>query len=313
MTNHLQSVKCIKRANIKSESEPMQIILQNDWKNTKMRTITTTIITNIFTYISQKKNAKLHDKIFIKVDFKAQLKRWIVIIKNLFRIVEHIETVQLFQCLNENVDFSSVNIIKNHIMKRLAEIEKQLFKHLFNDDIKVSLILNGWATFNKQSYLEMIAFFIDNDWRYHDVLIDFENVLNRHFDSRLTIIVRGLLQKYNIKNRLNVVITNNANNNKIFFENLIKWLKNKSKVVELTHNVDLDYEINLSRSDNENMQHIFYLTHVLQLIFKALLDHVRIKSTNEDLQKIWNEDENAYLNKYKGLFLILTKMSFCNL
>ena len=95
--------------------------------------------------------------------------------------------------------------------------------------------------------------------------------------------MRELLQKHNIENRFNVVITNNANNNKIFFENLIKWLKNESKTVELTHNVDLDYEINLSRSDNENMQHIFCLTHVLQLILKALLNHVRIKFINDDL------------------------------
>ena len=193
MTNHLQSVKCIKRASIKSENKSMQIILQNDWKNTKMRTITTTIITNIFVYILQRKNVKLHDKIFIKVDFKAQLKRWIVIIKNLFRIVEHVEIVRLFRCLNENVDFSSANIIKNHIMKRLAEIEKQFFKHLFDNDIKILLILNDWATFNKQFYLKMIAFFIDSDWRYHDVFINFENVLDRHFNNKLIIIVRELL------------------------------------------------------------------------------------------------------------------------
>ena len=71
MTNHLQNVKCIRRASIKSGNKPIQIILQNDWKNTKMRAIITTIIINIFAYILQKKNIKLHDKIFIKVDFKA--------------------------------------------------------------------------------------------------------------------------------------------------------------------------------------------------------------------------------------------------
>ena len=96
MTNYLQNVKCIKRINIKSKSELMQIILQNDWKNTKMRAIITTIIINIFTYIWQRKNVKLHDKIFIKVDFKVQLKRWIIIIENFFYIIEHVETVQLF-------------------------------------------------------------------------------------------------------------------------------------------------------------------------------------------------------------------------
>ena len=141
-------------------------------------------------------------------------------------------------------------------MKQFAEIEKQLFKHLLNDDIKISLILNDWAAFNKQFYFKIIAFFINSDWRYYDVFIDFKNILNQHFDNRLFIIVRELLQKHNIENRLNVIITNNVNNNKTIFENLFKWLKNDLKVIKLTHNVDLDYEINLSRFDNENMQHI---------------------------------------------------------
>ena len=30
-------------------------------------------------------------------------------------------------------------------------------------------------------------------------------------------------------------------------------------------------------------------------------------------KKMWNENENAYLNKYKKLSLILTKISFFNL
>ena len=152
----------------------------------------------------------------------VKLKRWIVIIENYFRIVEHVEIVRLFQCLNENVDFSSVNIIKNHIMKRFVEIEKQLFKYLFDDNIKILLILNDWATFNKQFHFEIITFLINNDWRYHDIFINFENILNRHFNNKLIIILRELLQKYNIKNCFNIIITNNVNNNKIFFENWIK-------------------------------------------------------------------------------------------
>ena len=151
-------------------------------------------------------------------------------------------------------------------MKRLVKIKKQLFKHLSDDNNKISLILNDWTAFDKQFYFEVIAFFIDSDWRYHDVFIDFENMLNQYFNSRLTIIIRELLQKYNIENRLNIVITNNANNNIFFFKDLIKWFKNDLKVIELTYNVNFDYEINLSRFNNKNMQYISYLTHILQLI-----------------------------------------------
>ena len=86
--------------------------------------------------------------------------------------------------------------------------------------------------------------------------------------------MRELLQKHTIENRFNAVITNDANNNKRLFENLIKWLKNDSKAVELIYNVNFDYEINLNRFNNENMQYIFCLAYVLQLVFKTLLDHI---------------------------------------
>ena len=58
------------------------------------------------------------------------------------------------------------------------------------------------------------------------------------------------------------------------------------KVVKLIHNFDFDYEIKLNRSDNKNMQYISCLIPVLQLISKALLDYMRIKFINNDLQKI---------------------------
>ena len=54
--------------------------------------------------------------------------------------------------------------------------------------------------------------------------------------------MRELLQKHNIENCFNAVITNNANNNKLFFEDLIKELKNNSKVIKLIHNINFDYE-----------------------------------------------------------------------
>ena len=47
-------------------------------------------------------------------------------------------------------------------------------------------------------------------------------MLNRHFNNKLIMVMRKLLQKHNIENCLNVVMTNNVDNNKIFFDNLIK-------------------------------------------------------------------------------------------
>jgi hypothetical protein len=56
-------------------------------------------------------------------------------------IDDQIEIIRLFQCLDSYVKLSSTFTIKNHIMKRLDEIEDKLFKHL-SELTKIVLTLN---------------------------------------------------------------------------------------------------------------------------------------------------------------------------
>jgi hypothetical protein len=112
-------------------------------------------------------------------NFVTQFLRWAIATNQNFTISENIEIKRLFQCLNSYVKLSSSFIIKNHVMKRLKEVEFKLFEHL-SHLAKISLTLNCWSAFNRQFYLTIFVFFIDKNWKYQKIVIEFEYMKERH-------------------------------------------------------------------------------------------------------------------------------------
>ncbi len=156
-------------------------------------------------------------------DFSAQFLRWAIVTNQNFIINDQTKTLRMFQCLDSYIKLSCASTIKNHIMKRLKEVELNLFKD-FSNMIKISFTLDCWFVFNRQSYLFIIVFFIDKDWKYHEILIDFEYMNEKHIEETLTKVVEKILIKHNIQARILAITIDNASNNIIFFFLLVKNL-----------------------------------------------------------------------------------------
>jgi dipeptide/tripeptide permease len=176
-------------------------------------------------------------------------------------------------------------------MKRLEEIKKNMFKNL-SDKAKILLILNYWSTFSRQSYLSIIVFFIDKNWNYHEILIDFEYMKKKHTKENLTKMIEKVLVKHNIQACILAITTNNVFNNVIFFLKLVNNLFAITNCVNITSKNNED-EKNDDRDKICNIVHVFCFAHVLQLTLQAFLNSVRVNSTNDELQKNWNDQENV--------------------
>jgi hypothetical protein len=194
-------------------------------------------------------------------------------------------------------------------MKRLEEIEKDLFKNLF-DKVKVSLTLNCWSVFNRQSYLFIIVFFIDKNWKYHEILIKFEYMKEKHTDETLTKIVKKILAKHNIQTRILTITIDNAFNNITFFLILIKNLSMITNCVNVISKNDEKEDDAQEDEKTRDIVHVFCFAHVLQLTLQIFLNFVRVNSINDELQKNWNDqkDINAINQTIKKLLMILTKI-----
>ncbi len=237
-------------------------------------------------------------------DFDTQFLRWVVVIDQDFSITDDIETLRLFQCLNSYVKLSSFSTIKNHIMKRVKDIKSSLFEHL-SHFVKISFTLNCWSASNRQSYLFIIAFFIDKNWKYHEVIIDFEYMKKRHTNENLTKMMKNILKKHKIEARILVIIIDNVFNNITFFYCLMKSISSISNCVDVSSKNDEKKKTD----ENEktfNVVHVFCLTHVLQLTLQTFLDFVRVNSINDQLQKNWNEQKNVNVIKQANIDLSMT-------
>jgi hypothetical protein len=159
-------------------------------------------------------------------------------------------------------------------MLRYREIQKKLLRDLFNDDIKIFFFMNCWSFFNRQKYLIVIAYFIDTQWIYHEVLLVFEHISDSHIEQKLTKVVQNVVVRHELKERLYVVTNDNVFNNLIMYTKLNHLLRINRIFVDVESNV-------------RDVEQVSCLAHVIQLISQKFFKKIKIKS-NANFKTIWN-------------------------
>ncbi len=110
----------------------------------------------------------------------------------------------------------------------LNELHHDTMKNLLTDwesDTKISLAVNELTTSNKKlAFLEIICYYITEDWKYWECLIEFESVKDSYTDQNLEEIVKRVLIKNDLQSHLLVITTDNASNNDILQKELAEAL-----------------------------------------------------------------------------------------
>ena len=129
------------------------------------------------------------------------------------RSVANVELQRAFNCLLDNVQFPSPSTIKNRLITRKQEIIQLLLESLPRGSSKVSLALDCWSSFNRQGYLAINAYFIDDKWNYHEVLLAFEYVECSYTGIKLAEVLNSVLIRHSIEDRILAFTTDSASNN----------------------------------------------------------------------------------------------------
>ncbi len=222
----------------------------------------------------------------------------IIALKLFLSFVSNIEFQRTFAYLNNDVQFLSSFTIKNYLMHCYDEIQFELLSAFSNDDTKILLSLNCWSSFNRQEYLDVNAYFIDDKWIYHEVLLTFEHVTKSHIDTRLAKIIQDIISQHKLQNRILVITNDNVDNNLTMHVKLLRLLR--------TRMFD-DVELNV-----QNIKRVSCLAHVIQLTLRELLDRIRINSKNESFRTSWNDkqDKADMKKEKKEISYILIKISY---
>ncbi len=109
-----------------------------------------------------------------------------------------------------------------------------------------------------------MRFYYTEFWEYRKVLLNFEQIEDKHTDSNLSSITEWILQELDIQDRVMTIIMNNVSNNNVMMTTLDETLQTFSAT-----------------------SHLSCLAHVIQLTVKQLLTSLMLSSENENEKKYW--------------------------
>jgi hypothetical protein len=212
-----------------------------------------------------------------------------------FESLSNVELQRAFCCLDDTIKFPSPSTIKNHLLLRAQEIQSILLQAL-PDGTKVSLSMDCWSSFNRQGYLAVNAYFIDEKWCYHEVLLAFEYVPGSHTGTKLAEVVHDIIARHKLEGRIYAITNDNAGNNLTMHEELMLLLRTR-----LFDNIETNVR---------GIERVPCLAHVIQLALKELLGKIRINPKNEDFGTSWDDkqDRATMEKEEKGVPYTLAKV-----
>jgi hypothetical protein len=207
---------------------------------------------------------------FTQQRFNDKLLKYVLNVNLSFRAIESSFFKNFVKYLRRDVDIFERIFFEEMMRKRANQIKDDLFQNL-EIEIKIFIALNVWISFNHLVFMSVIAYFVDCEFRFREVLIAFKSLLEQHTNEKLTEAIMNILQVYKFTRRLMTIIADNASNNvtlrKHLFEKLTKM------------NVNWDSEINI----------INCMIHVLQLFVIAFLIALRVQVFNDDVNMKFDE------------------------
>jgi hypothetical protein len=137
-------------------------------------------------------------------------------------------------------------------------------------DAKLSIALDCWTSPFSQAFMAITGYFIDTDWVYREVLLDFKPIHGAHTGVNLSSVLMETLRRHGIEDRVFGLTTDNASNNKTLVDSLQQAL-----------------------SDGIHIIRIPCLAHVIQLSLNQLLGHIKAVPLNETAETKWTEQQSS--------------------
>jgi hypothetical protein len=135
---------------------------------------------------------------------------------------------------------------------------------------KISVALDCWTSPFQQPFMAITGYFVDDEWKYRELLLGFEPLQGSHTGNYLSEILLKVLQQYDLAGRVLAVTADNASNN----HTLIKRIREQI--------------VSLSLGKGTPIIRIPCIAHVIQLSLKALLGNLKLGPVNETAQKEWS-------------------------
>ena len=156
---------------------------------------------------------------------------------------------------------------EHHQMLRSSKNNYQ--ENLSTTRSKIHLSFDLWFSPNYKAIMTIIDHWINNEFKMETATLEMKKIFREHKKEYLALIIHDLLKEYEIENKLDWFISNNASNND-------KMLKHLSQ------------EIQRAREEGFNVEarRLRCMRYILNLAMKLLLFNDNINALSKELQEI---------------------------
>lgn len=169
-----------------------------------------------------------------------------------------------------HLKFPKRSTLRRQVEQRFEELQKCVNDELKNCSSKISFTIDGWTSVANRTFYGVTAHYIDNEWNYQSLVLDFIPSNGKHTGKDIATIFHKCLLEYNLETKIQGITVVNAAANTTFMHELQKLL---------------DF-------DSEN-QHFRCIAHILNLGVQSLMKNLEIP-INEDDREDGSEDEDEF-------------------
>jgi hypothetical protein len=181
----------------------------------------------------------------------------------------HHHSVKLLRNIPTIGSIMSATTLVRKIEAVFEESRNELKLLLYETCVSISLSLDVWTSINNISFLGVIGHWIGPDFQYYERLIDFIELSERGTAENIANLIIPSLNEFALSPKMLSITTDNASNNEKLATTLEELLDNQIR--------------NKSFQNKKYISNNFIrcLTHIINLIAKAILDHLKAGSAEE--------------------------------
>lgn len=165
-------------------------------------------------------------------------------------LVEDEEFREFIHALNPRYNIISRKSLTNSILPECYEIAKNNLKTLLRETHAVSLTIDGWTSNANESYLGITCHFFEvtNSLTLHSTTLDVILIEKDETANNLSQLIRNCLTDWEIFDKVNHIVTDNAANMKLTVE-----LLNKKHFPCFAHSLNLGLKNAITKRNNKEV------------------------------------------------------------
>lgn len=118
------------------------------------------------------------------------------------------------------MDYPQKQALRSRLLNKYDENKKEIVELMKKADSKIAFTIDGWSSVNGKSFYGITAHFLDADWVYHSLTLDFVPAKGEHTGKAIAELFFKSVEQFGFKEKIAGITVDNASANTTFMQEL---------------------------------------------------------------------------------------------